>query len=125
MLDPKLTEDKPPRGKDGKHIPHLALVTERGMMALKPGNVIAIVEDPTKPDGIFLLAIHEVSHKKLVFVAYTQDRSSSRHVVFKADWRGDYKSWLRKGNTKTVTTTDQAKAITKQAADDYDPTEYL
>lgn len=109
--------------------PHLAIVTETGLIALKKNQIIAIVEDARKPDGIFYLAIESVSHRKLVFKAVSSDKSSTRTVTFTADWKGDYKSWVRQAkqvqDAKQTSTAKGGQKVSSEPAKDYDPTDYF
>lgn len=106
--------------EDGPPYPHLAIVTAKGMIPLRKDNVIAIIEDKTKPDGIFLLAVESVSHRQLVFRAYSADKSSTRKVTFKGDWKGDYKSWMRKAAAPK-----SAAEVDKLVDENYNPADYL
>lgn len=77
--------------------PHLAIQTRGGLIPLRKGTIVAIVEDPTRVDGIFHLVIDSIDHKKMIFKAYTADGKTNRKVTFKANWSGKYESWVRQG----------------------------
>ncbi len=76
---------------------HLAIQTKGGLIPLRKGTIVAIVEDPTRVDGIYHLVIETIDHKKMVFRAFSSDGENSRKVTFKANWSGKYESWMRQG----------------------------
>lgn len=81
------------RLEDAPVEPHLALMFADGTaMAIKPGTVIMLIEDPKRADKVFQLVLRKVSHRFLDFDAYSPDKKSSRRVRFRADWKGKYES---------------------------------
>ena len=76
---------------------HLAIQTKGGLIPLRKGTIVAIVEDATRVDGIFHLVIDTVDQRQLVFTAFTPDGKGKRKVTFKANWSGKYESWMRQG----------------------------
>lgn len=73
---------------------HLAIMHgDTGMWdGIPVGTKIAIIEDPTRSDGIIPLILVGVSKKHLDFLAYSSDGSSKRHVRFTANWSGEHTS---------------------------------
>lgn len=72
---------------------HLALPLQDGTaIAIKPGTVIMLIEDPSRADRIFQLVLRKVHHRYLDFDAVSADRKSTRRVRFRADWKGKHES---------------------------------
>lgn len=72
--------------------PHLCLLVNQSgeVLAIPPGALLYIVEDPKRPDKIYPLVLVKVSRKTLDFKAYSSDARSTRMVRFEAKWSGKY-----------------------------------
>lgn len=99
---------------------HLGVMTAQGIIPIRQGFVMVLVENPNHVEGTFFLVLREVDHRKLVFEALSEDRTSTRRVEFIAKWKGDFKSWWRSA-TKEKT----AEEATQKALDNYNPEDYL
>ena len=78
--------------------PHLGLMAKDGsILAIPPGTMMVIVEDPSRVDGVMPLLLVEVSRNKLLFVPYTTTPGpNTRYVEFKANWKGKFVSQFSK-----------------------------
>lgn len=101
---------------DAPSEPHLGILTAKGMIPLKVGSVMAIVEDPQRVDGVYLLVLKKVDHRYIEFDALSSDKSSTRRVKFVAEWKGDFKSWWRSA---------QKPKTTDEVGEGYDPAMYV
>lgn len=85
-------EDTPLLGAAAPKRPHLGLVIGEAAapetLAIPPGANMAIIIDPSKPDGVVPLVLIDVSIKSLVFRCGCGQADCTRVVTFKAKWTG-------------------------------------
>jgi hypothetical protein len=87
-VDHALVGDAPKDAK-GELVPHLALRMDQGaFLAVPPGAMLAIVENPERYDGVIPVILLKVSRKELVFRCGCGNGSCTRVGKFKAIWKG-------------------------------------
>lgn len=72
--------------------PHLALVTSETMeaIAIPPGAMMLIVEDPTRADGVFPIVLLSVSRKHMKFQCGCGLVNCTRTAEMAIKWRGKH-----------------------------------
>lgn len=84
------TAKGPPRGKDGKYLGHLAVMTDATGEAVPvfPGMVMLEVLDPTRPDLVTPLILLKVTRKGWYFKCACKRKGCTRGLRLRVEWGG-------------------------------------
>ena len=85
---------------------HMALLTGQlgdpdALLAIPEGTHLFFISDPRRADGVTEAILQKVVYdnyvlKEIRLVAYSRDRNSTRVLILRANWEGQYKSAVTK-----------------------------
>lgn len=72
-------------GGQAPKVPHLGVLTDESgeLLAIPPGAIMYIIEDPTNIEKIFPMALLKVNRREIVFKCVCHDPNCSRTFKYK------------------------------------------